>query len=927
MALRTILPLTTLVALLCSQASAQQAIEFNRDIQPILSDTCFQCHGPDKNNREADLRFDQQEGLFSKRDGGSVVMPGKPKQSLLIERITSDDPDLQMPPADSGKELSPRQIELLTRWIEQGAKWEKHWSLIPPRKRDLPQVQHKASVRNGIDNFVIKKLEDVGLKPSPEAIKTALLRRVTFDLTGLPPSLEEIDAFLDDDTDGAYERVVDRLLRSKAYGERMAARWLDAARYADTSGYQNDGPRYMWRWRDWVIQAYNSNLPFDKFTVEQLAGDMLPRATLDQRIASGFNRNHRGNAEGGIIAEEYHVEYVVDRVDTTATVWLGLTMGCARCHDHKFDPISQKEFYQVFAYFNNVPENGRAIKEGNSPPFMKAPTPGDVKRHRDLKRALKAIEDKFEAATSSIADAQAKWEQGFNPTRMDWAPDEGLLARFPLDGNATDTQSQKDKPSFEGKQVFADGVLDKAAAFDGNSFVEAGTHGNFTYFDPFSISAWIRPEKLSGTIVSRMKRETRGRGYYLHLENGHLQANLVVRWLDDSLRVETQEKIKANEWTHVTMTYDGSRVPSGITIYINGRAAKLKVNQDFINQTFSADDVPIRVGAGHSNFSGAIDDARIYSRSLSEKEALILSASKSIDEIISTDSKQRSVAETTKLKEYYLRQGADENVRKLYGQLLGARGRRGAYYASIPTVMVMQEMKTPRDTFVLKRGEYDKPGEKVKPGVPSSLPKMTSNLPNNRLGFARWLVDGSNPLTARVAVNRYWQMYFGQGLVRTAEDFGSQGERPTHPELLDWLARQFVESRWDIKAMQKLIVMSGTYRQSSRLSRSLYERDPDNRLLARGPRVRLSAEMIRDQALVASGLYYKRIGGPSVRPYQPAGLWKEIATVADYNQSHGRDLYRRSLYTYWKRTVSPPSMMTFDASSRETCVVRPTRTN
>ena len=916
------------VAAIATPLHAQDAVDFNRDIQPILSDACFQCHGPDKNNREADLRFDQRDGLFSKRDGRAVVAPGKTGASLLIDRIITEDPDLRMPPRDSGKELTSQQIELLKRWVSEGAKWERHWSLIAPRQRDLPSVQDSSSVRNGIDNFVARKLEKLGLKQSVEADKAALLRRVTFDLTGLPPTLEEIDTFLADKSDDAYEKVVDRLLKSSAYGERMAVRWLDAARYADTSGYQNDGPRYMWRWRDWVINAYNSNMPFDQFTVEQLAGDMLPDATLDQRIASGFNRNHRGNAEGGIIAEEYHVEYVVDRVDTTATVWLGLTMGCARCHDHKFDPITQKEFYQVFAYFNNVPEFGRAIKEGNSPPFIKAPTPKQSTRLAELTGALKSVRQTFHDSRNEIATAQTAWEKKLaKDSNVEWTPDAGLVSRFALNGTATDSGNKESQSKLEGHSKFQAGVFGKAATFDGSSYVKAGTHGDFTYFDPFSISVWIRPTKPSGTIVSRMKMEPRGRGYYLHLEDGRLQANLVVRWLDDSLRVETTERVKLNEWTHIAMTYDGSRVPGGVKIYINGDAVELKVNQDFINQTFSQADLPIRVGAGHSNFTGDIDESRIYERPLTAKDALILSSSQSISEIVSTEAAKRSAADQAKIREYFLRIAAGEKIRGIYEAYRSARRERKQFDDALPTVMVMQEMNQPRATFVLKRGEYDKHGERVATGVPASLPKLPQNVSNNRLGFARWLVDPSNPLTARVAVNRYWQMYFGHGLVRTAEDFGSQGERPTHPELLDWLARQFVKSGWDVKAMQKLIVMSGTYRQSSRVTDSLNERDPDNRLLARGPRIRLSAEMIRDQALVASGLYFEKIGGASVRPYQPAGLWKEIATVADYDQSHGRDLYRRSLYTYWKRTVSPPSMMTFDASTRETCVVKPTRTN
>jgi hypothetical protein len=907
-------------------------IEFNRDIRPILSDTCFQCHGPDQAKRKAKLRLDSETEVFADRGGYRVLEPGNPAKSELFRRIVAENEQERMPPVRSGRKLTDRQIELLRRWIEQGAKWQKHWSFLTPQRPDWPHVKNRNWIRNGIDAFILARLEREGLAPVPEADRPTLIRRVTLDLTGLPPAPAEVDAFVADDSPNAYEKVVDRLLQSPRYGERMATRWLDAARYADTNGYQSDGERTMWRWRDWVIGAFNKNMPFDQFTVEQIAGDLLPHPTLEQKIATGFNRNHRGNGEGGIIPEEYAVEYVVDRVDTTATVWLGLTLGCARCHDHKYDPIKQKEFYQVFAYFNNVPEQGRAFKYGNSPPLIKAPTPQAQAQLRELDEKLATTESRFTRLQPELAAAQREWEKSL-PTDppIDWSVTTGLVAHYPLDGDTTDKSGHAKACSFQdGEPAYAPGRIGKAGSFDGKRFLNAGNVAGFGFYDKFSLGAWIYPtDPCGGTVLSRLIDAPQAEGYSLLLDKGKLQLNLVKRWLDDALRVETERSLAPNRWYHVLATYDGSRVAGGVQIYIDGRPEKLKINLDELNQSFQTKE-PLRIGAGggpESRFRGSIADVRVYETCLAADEVALIATTDLITDVVTLPAEKRTKPQADKLRAYFLENHAPAPIRQAHQQLVRLRKQREQLIESFPTTMVMEERPTPRDAFVLIRGQYDKPGEKVTAGVPASLPSLPPGVPNNRLGFARWLADPANPLTARVAVNRYWQMYFGTGLVKTVEDFGSQGEWPIHPELLDWLATEFVRTGWDIKAMQRLIVTSATYRQASKVTPALLQKDPENRLLARGPRFRLSAEMVRDQALAISGLLVEKLGGPSVKPYQPAGLWKELTGAEDYVQDHGANLYRRSMYTFWKRTVAPPSMITFDAAGREMCTVRQTRTN
>ena len=895
---RLLLPaLAAVASLIAADAPLPAEIEFNRDIRPILSDNCFTCHGPDEKKRISGLRLDQKPG------------PEFDLRSVLA-RVSHENEALRMPPAYSGKgRLSDRQIELLERWIDQGAEYQGHWAFLPPRKAESEIADPAGWARSPIDRFVLARLEAEGLEPSPEASGEKLIRRVTLDLTGIPPTLAEIDAFLADDSADAYENLVDRLLESPRYGERMAIRWLDAARYADTNGYQTDAARDMYRWRDWVIEAFNSNMPFDRFTIEQLAGDLLPHPTMEQVIATGFNRNHRANSEGGIVPEEYRVEYIVDRVETTATVWMGLTLGCTRCHDHKYDPFTQKEFYQLSAYFNSIPEQGRVFKYGNTPPMIPAPTREQQAELARLDAKIAEAERSFEHVRRRLASKSRSF-----PKNADWYPERDLALHVPLEGNA-------------------EGKVGAGRPFDGKVGVEAGEEPNPNYDDRFTISAWIYAEDPNGAIVAKTDPEADDQGngfggWGLYLIDGKLKLLMVQRWLDDALRVATKQTIPLNEWHHVAVSYDATRFATGVQFYVDGVPVELEVDLDSINQDTKGK-TPIRVGDGGGigkAFTGRIDDARIYTRVVPAEQVAALATPETLDEIARTPADRRTRGQRAKLRLGYYEQYGPEELTAAWKTLVDARREREAFQRTFPTVMVMEETPEPRVTHRLNRGVYDMPAEVVERAVPAILPPLPEGVPNNRLGFAKWLVSDDHPLTGRVAVNRIWQMFFGRGLVKTVEDFGSQGDWPVHQDVLDWLAVDLRESGWDVKRLVKTIVMSSTYRQSSSASPGLLQRDPDNALLARGPRVRMPAEMVRDQALALSGLLVEKVGGPSVRPYQPEGLWKEM-NGQRYDQDHGERLYRRSLYTFWKRTAPPPFMMNFDSAGREACVVQQTRTN
>ena len=881
---------STFPLLLALAAAARaQPVEFNRDIRPILSDRCFTCHGPDATHRQAGIRFDIPGSA------ASAFVPGHPEQSEMIRRVTATGAD-RMPPESSGKaKLTPREVDLLRAWITQGAPGQPFWSFIPPHRPEVP------AGRSAIDYFIQTRLAREGLHPSPQAGKRLLIRRVSLDLTGLPPTPAEVEAFLADTAPTAWEKVVDRLLASPHYGERMAFRWMEAARYGDSNGYQTDGPREMWRWRDWVIAAFNNNMPYDQFATEQIAGDLLPNATLDQRIATGFNRNHRTTGEGGIIPEEYRVEYVADRTQTTATVFMGLTVGCARCHDHKYDPIAQKDFYRLYAFFNQIPdEKGFTWNYGPEEPFVKAPLPAETQHLNELDSQIAAAQKDYDALQPKLRAAQSAWEAKLNPKRADtWTPTGDLI--FRSDWVKSDLPAESSPAG-------------KALQYDGKQFLEAnGEAAVFGYLQPFTFSAWIKPETEDGAILTRLDDFIESQGHGLYLMKGRIRLHLTQRFTDLGLRVESVNPVKQREWQHVLVTYDGKRLARGVKIYVNGEPQPVKILFDQNTEPFNKKNTPIRVGAGGGlRFTGAIGDARIYKRALNAEEAA-------------------AVAGKTKARLHleFLETAAPKDIREARARLLALQSERDKFHDSISTVMVMAD-GAQRDTFLLKRGAYDAPGEKLTAGIPAILSDtlpLDPAQPNNRLTLARWLVSRRNPLTARVTVNRFWQSFFGFGIVKTVDDFGSQGEWPVHPELLDWLAVEFMDSGWNVKAIQKLIVMSETYRQSSVATPALLEKDPDNRLLARGPRLRLGPEAIRDQALLVSGLLTDKIGGPSVKPYQPAGLWQELSGNNGYVQSKGADLYRRSLYTYWKRTIPHPYMMNFDSPNREQCAVFENRTN
>lgn len=851
--------LATAVVCHVQAANLPEKIDFNYHIKPLLSDRCYACHGPDEKARKAKLCLDQKDEAFKvSKAGPPIIKPGDARQSELIRRITTDDPDDRMPPPKSNLSLTGDEIELLRRWVEQGAEWSKHWSFVPLRPTEDPTAN--------IDKFVRARLEREGLKPAPEASKERLIRRVTFDLTGLPPTLAEIDAFLADESPQAYERVVDRLLASSAYGERMAVDWLDVARYADTYGYQADRFNHLWPWRDWVIQAFNKNLPFDEFIIWQIAGDLLPNATREQKMATAFNRNHRQTNEGGSVDEEFRVEYNADRVNTTASAFLGLTMECARCHDHKYDPIKQKDYYRMFAFFNSTDESGlySHFTDAIPSPALLLYEGDQEKRHAELKRAIAQKQDSLVRRHPLVVT--------------------GEIAHYTFEGGkGTNAVSTNFTARLLESPKTVKGKFGDALKFDGENSVTIEKVANFKRTDPFSFSFWLNiPEERDEIVVMHHQQagsDAGYQGYQFILENGHASFGLIHFWPGNALKVRTREKFPLNEWVHVVITYDGSSRASGVKIFRDGKEAELEVVRDSLYKDF-ANNVPLTLAArfrGRGFKDGIIDELKIYDRCL--------------------------VADI------------DPELKKL-------RDEENALVNSVREIMVMGDLPQSRPTYLLKRGAYDAHGEQVEPGTPEAIMPLDPSLPRNRLGLAKWLVDPQNPLTARVIVNRYWQMFFGRGIVVTAEDFGSQGQLPTHPELLDWLAQHFIDSNWDLKALAKTIVMSATYRQSSQASPELLARDPENRLLARGPKNRLTAEMLRDNALAAAGLLVRKIGGPSVKPYQPDGLWEEKSSGWKYEADKGEGLYRRSMYTYWKRASQHPMMITFDAAERNTCVVR-----
>ncbi len=920
--------------------AATPTVDFDRQIRPILSDNCFTCHGPDDKHRMAGLHFDTKEGAFGKP---GVIVPGDSAHSKMYLKISNPNVAMRMPPTYSGRKLTPAQIETIKNWIDSGAKWETHWAYVPPKRPELPTVQDTKWVKNPIDQFVLAKLEKGGLHPSPETDKATLLRRVTFDLTGLPPTPEELKAFLADRSPRAYEKVVDRLLASPHYGERMAMQWLDFARYADTHGYHIDSAREMWPWRDWVISAFNHNMPYNEFTVDQIAGDLLPHPTQAQIIATGFNRNHMINFEGGAIAAEYQNEYIVDRIEATSTTWLGITLGCARCHDHKYDPLRQKDFYSFGAFFNSVPEKGLDGYKGNAAPFLQLPS----KSQADMKAALlAAIQKKDE----EIVSAQAAWEKDqLTVPVSDMTA--GLVADYPLNDSLADRLNPALTAKFlSGKAVYAPGQIDRALDLTDESHLSFGSAGAFSSSKPFSVAMWINAGGPSGmSILQRYAKSPKsGPGYDISLDYCNKgNCNIIVSLRNDGpesgIEVKSEEGIKfeANadqgevnqHWDHVIVSYDGSGRAQGIQIYIDGRGVKTSVVLDKLAPaSFAAGELQIGNKDWGAPFKGKLSGLRLYDRRLYAAEANALGLLRPLHAMLEIPRERRTEGQAKYLRQYFLEQAGNPAEQQLSVDYKSLNLGLDEINKEIPSTMVMGEMAKPRDTFVLGRGDYRNKGEKVEPNTPAVLPPLPKDAPRNRLTLAKWLVDPGNPLTARVAVNHFWQLYFGLGIVKTSEDFGSQGDPPSNQELLDWLATEFVGSNWNVKAMQRLIVTSATYRQSSKETPEMVEKDPENRLLARGPRFRLPAEMVRDNALALSGLINEKIGGASVSPYQPKGLWEEMAfggnfSAQTYVQSHGPDLYRRSMYIFWKRAVPYPSLSTFDAPDREKCTARRGTTN
>lgn len=905
------------------------AVDFGREVLPILSDKCYHCHGPDEAARKAKLRLDTQEGAFRVLDGKQVIVPGQSAQSELVRRILSADPDEQMPPPKAHRELATDQKETLRRWVEEGARWGRHWSFESVPAVELPPPT--AGERNEIDRFIFARLTKGGLKPAPEATRARLIRRLSFDLTGLPPTPAEVVAFERDNSPTAYERLVDKLLDSPAYGERMASEWLDLARYSDTHGYQADRYRPVWPWRDWVIQAFNENLPYDQFVTWQLAGDLLPNPTQAQRLATAFNRLHLQNEEGGIVEEEFRVSYVVDRVNTFGTAFLGLTLDCCRCHDHKYDPLTQKDYYQLFAMFQNIDESGQSVYFGDVMPVptLLLSTPDQETRLQHFRQKIAAQE---ETVARVREEARPRFESWLHQHSSE-ANVPGLAARFDFDalpeGHATNSVAGGPAGNAVEGPELAEGRRGQGLLLNGENGVSFPGVGKATRADPFSfclsVAPSIRLPRLLLLHKSRAWMDAGSRGYELLLEDGKPTVGLHHMWPGNALKVRALEPIPTNVWTQLTVTYDGSSRALGVHLFVNGEPAQLEVIRDGLwrDFTYGGDEPELAIGyrfRDNGFKQGRVDEFSFYSRELTPLEVAELSGLPHLRTALGTPVQDLSHSQREALQAYYL-QTVDPAFQEAVKWLTAVRQEQSRLVESIPDLMVMQEMERPKKAFMLKRGAYDAPGDEVSADVPKALPPLAPSMPHNRLGLARWLTDPAHPLFARVTVNRAWQQMFGRGLVETTENFGTQGAVPTHPELLDWLARDFIASGWDLKALLRKMALSATYRQSSSADADLLTRDPDNRWLARGPARRLAAEMLRDQALAVSGLLAAHLGGPSVRPYQPEGLW-ESAANSQYTVGHGDELHRRSLYTYWKRTVPPPAMITLDAAERNVCVVR-----
>ena len=903
-------------------ASASEPLLFNRDIRPILSENCFLCHGPDEDSRAAGLRLDLPESAYAERDGVGAVVPGEPEKSELIRRIETDDPDDRMPPPESERSLSPEARQKLRDWVAQGAAYQRHWAFEPIMKPKVPEIRDPGMARNPIDRFVGARLEKENLVFSEEVVPEKLARRVFFDLTGLPPTLEDLDTFLEDSVEGRLERLVDRLLQSDAYGERMASEWLDVARYSDTYGYQVDRDRFVWPWRDWVVEAFNKNLPYDDFITWQVSGDLLPNPTREQILATAFNRLHPQKVEGGSVPEEFRIEYVADRTQTFGTAFLGLTLECARCHDHKYDPLKQKEYYQLTSFFANIDEAGLYSYFTDS-----IPTPTMVIGPADKEGELTQRRSELRNAEAAYRDAKEKAEVAFDRwleanAAVEFVEPVGYFDFESFEGGKLVNHAKAETPATSSSSnVLVAGKKGQAIRLSGDDQVDLKI-GNFTRYQPFSISLWVStPRAFERSVIfhrSRAWTDAASRGYQMLLEDGRPSFSLIHFWPGNSIRVKAREPLPVNQFVHLAVTYDGSARAKGIRLFLDGKEAAMEIVRDRLtkNMTGGGGD-HIGIGARFRDVGfkeGVVDEFRVYDVQLSALEVRDLFQEGALATALDRRGQSLTDEERTGLREFYALR-VSEGLAERRGGLQESRRKVADLENGLTEMMVMRE-NAPRTSYLLHRGAYDARREPVALKTPDSLPAFEDSFPENRLGLSDWLTSPNHPLTARVTVNRYWQMIFGRGLVRTSEDFGSQGEPPSHPQLLDWLAADFIEHGWDVKRLLKLMVCSHTYRQSSRVSETLVAVDPENRLLARAPRYRLPAEMIRDNALAVSGLLVSKLGGPPVKPYEVAVSFKPAKV------DKGDGLYRRSLYTYWKRTGPAPVMMALDASKRDVCSVK-----
>ncbi len=927
-------------ALLFSLAApgfAADNLEYNRTIRPILAENCFACHGADSAARKADLRLDQREQAVKVE----AIVPGDPEGSEIIRRILSDDPQEVMPPPMTKKALTKAQKDLLQQWVKEGAEYQPHWSFIAPVRSQVPVVKNPAWVKTPIDNFILAKLEEKGLAPAPEADRRTLARRLSLDLTGLPPEPAEVEAFVNDQSPDAYGQLVDHFLDSPQWGEHRGRYWLDAARYADTHGIHFDNYREIWSYRDWVIKAFNRNLPFDQFTIEQLAGDLLPDRTLDQFVASGFNRCNITTNEGGAIAEEYQVLYTRDRTETTSQVWMGLTAGCAVCHDHKFDPLTTKEFYSMAAFFNNTTQ---AAMDGNikdTPPTIFVPRSEDRDEWEQLNRTLADVRGQIGLRKETGKAEFEAWASHVTPEQIaGLVPTEGLTFAAPLnegDGrtvHVTVASAPRELSAATG-YLWADGRNGKKAfSLEPGETLEVPEAGDFEANHRFSLSAWVRlpKENMVGSIVARMDNTSGYRGWDVWLEGNRVGMHIINTWPDNALKAVARTPLKVNEWQHLAVAYDGSNKAAGIKIYINGALQEMEVQADKLRDT-TRTAVPFKIGQRHTSErlpALMLEDLRVYGRTLTPIETANLAKADRLAQLFGKPAAERNDAERNELFDYW--QANHDPVTRELKRRLGTLEQAETNIKSAGTIAhVMQEKSEPAMAFILFRGEYDKRRDPASPGTPAIFPPMADDLPRNRLGLAKWLLRPEHPLTARVTVNRFWQEIFGTGIVRTTGDLGVSGELPSHSELLDWLAIEFREGGWDMKKFFKLLVTSATYRQASVATAEKLERDPQNRLVSRGPRFRMDGEMVRDYALASGGLLVRKLGGPSVKPYQPPGVWEAVAMIGsntrDYQADSGESLYRRSLYTFWKRSAPPALLDLFNAPSREVCAVRRERTN